>query len=773
MLKGRDALTLRALLAATTALAVAPAAMAQTGPSRPQAQPAAQGVGLEEVVVTARRRTEDAQTVPVSVTAFSGEQLQERGVTRVSDLTQIAPGLGSLATPFGNGALTLTMRGQRQGLPNLAYDAAIPVYLNEVVISRSQGLNAGLFDLESVQVLAGPQGTLFGRNSTGGALLITTKAPGPEFGGYVRGTLGDYSLRQFEAAVNVPITDWLQARVSGIFTKRKGYTSSPTAGFALDDEDTQSWRLSLRFQPAEAFRNDLVLNHFMEDDGGTAFKPVYLRPGAPGLIASDYAELAAINARGFHTTNSFSPRNGQSFHTFTASDIATLDVGDVTFKNILGYRRVKTHLYFDLDGLARFNGLSIEDLQDEQFSEEAQVLGSLFDKAFDYVAGVFYLREKGHEWQYTEVAGAGLSNTITDNEVDHKSFAVYAQGTYHVPWVEGLSLTAGGRWTKDRRQLDTRNRFYSGQCRISSTEGTLTSINPCFRSVHATFKQPTWTVSADWKINPDTLLYVTARKGYQTGGFTNSANFPSQFAPFEPQTVVDVELGAKVDWTVGEMRGRTNLALFRGKYKDIQRLTSFQIPNPIDPIRLPPFTQNRIQNAASSVVKGWELQQQFRPVDSLLFTFNWAHLSARYKNYIILVPTRQDLSNAPFAGAPKNSYAGMVRWSLPNFSDMVEVAVQVDGSYQTKTVVSDSNSFDPVTQTVIPTSVLPGFGSANARLEFNNISGRGINFALWVRNFTDEENYVGGLDQYLTANGRSVRLLGAPRTYGADLRVEF
>src|SRR5690606_38010311 len=203
--------------------------------------PATASTGVEEVVVTARRRTELVQDVPVAVSAYSGQQLEEAGVERVSDLARIAPGLGAQASPFGNGALTLSLRGQRQGLANIAYDPAVPVYFNEVIQARSQGLNAAMFDLESVQVLKGPQGTLFGRNSTGGALLITSRAPTDQFEGYFLGGVGDYNLRRGEGAVNLPLGAGFNARVAAAVTKRDGYMANPSTGYALDDEDTATW----------------------------------------------------------------------------------------------------------------------------------------------------------------------------------------------------------------------------------------------------------------------------------------------------------------------------------------------------------------------------------------------------------------------------------------------------------------------------------------------------------------------------------------------------
>ena len=750
------------IAAAAAALSAADHAAAQTqSPTDARASGASE---IGEVVVTARRRTEFVQDVPVAVLAFSGDQLRRSGVERVSDLTRVAPGLVAQASPFGNGALTLSLRGQRQGLPNIAYDPAIPVYVDEVIQARAQGLNAAMFDLDSVQVLKGPQGTLFGRNSSGGALLITTKAPSQKFEGYVQGELGNYDLRRAEGVVNLPLGEMFALRVGGVITKRKGYTKDNTSGFALDDEDTKAWRGSLMFRPSEAISNRFTVYGFRESDAGVAYKLVYVRPGS--AAQPDAAELAFYRTQPFHFTNANTPRDGTRIKTQGFSNISTLQVGDVTFKNILGQRRVKTRLLFDLDGASRLASQSIEDVSDGQWSDEFQVLGDVLDGALNYVTGVYWFREKGREHQRVELLGAGLNNTITDNEVANRSLAGYAQVTYKPPSLEALSLTGGIRYTRDKRALTSRNRFYSGVCRIVNADVNGVPLLPCIQSAKVTYKEPTYTLSADYKITPDVLAYVTRRSGYQAGGFTNSANRPAEFTPYLPQKVKDWELGLKADWHAGAMPVRTNLAVYRGKYDNIQRLTSFPAANPSGL----PFTQNRILNAATSVIQGLELDVQARPVESLMLAVSYAKTDAKYKSYLI---AGVDYSDAPFAGVPEDSVSWQIRWDTPFGGDFAKIAAQLDGAWQSWTVTSDATSYDPTTRKVVPFARLNQYHTINGRLDFDEIAGRQVRFSLWVRNLTDEEYYTAGSDSSIAAGGRSLRLLGAPRTWGGELTYEF
>jgi iron complex outermembrane receptor protein len=178
---------------------------------------------LDEVIVTARRRSERLQDVPIAVSAFTGQALAEANVTRVDEISRIAPGFVAQTSPYGNTALIMTLRSQRQLLPGLTYDQSVGIYFAEVTIARTQGANGSLYDLESLQVLKGPQGTLFGRNTTGGALIITPRAPGPVFGGYLTGTLGTHNTYRIEGAVDLPVNDKLQIRLAAQHREHEGY----------------------------------------------------------------------------------------------------------------------------------------------------------------------------------------------------------------------------------------------------------------------------------------------------------------------------------------------------------------------------------------------------------------------------------------------------------------------------------------------------------------------------------------------------------------------
>jgi iron complex outermembrane receptor protein len=745
------------------ALAVAGGALLPMGAHAQSSPPNRTGT-VEEVVVTARRRAENIQNVPASIEAFSGKTLQQYTIQTLSDLSQVAPGLTVQPSVFGKGPLTLSIRGQRQSLANISYDQPVSVYFDEVLQARSQGLDDAFFDLSSVQVLKGPQGTLFGRNTTGGALLISSQAPTKNFEGYLDGTFGNYNLAREEAAVNLPLGDALQVRLAGVVTRRDGYINDPAQGDHIDDANTNSWRASIRFSPTDKFRNDLVLNGFNEDDSAVAYKLTSVVPGSYGVIA--LPDLSYYGSHDFWTSNTTAPPDGSRIHTLAAANISTLDLGGLTLKNIFGYRQVRSDIYFDLDGSSAFVASSQDVTHEQQFSNETQVLGSALNKDLEYVAGVYWFKETGDEVQTTDILSpTSPNNLVTAFSVVSQTEAVYAQATYHFPMLTGLSFTAGGRYTWDQRTIDAYSHFSSGVCRLVTADTGGVPLSPCFREANASFASPTYNLSLDWKINEKNLVYFTQRRGYQAGGFTNSALAPSEFIPYRPETVMDYELGLKSRWSFGSATGQTDIALFRGDYTDIQRLETIYLPNPGGI----PSPINRILNAATSTVQGIDLDFRFRPVNSVELTVGYTYLNAKYNNFIV---AGANYTNSNFAGAPEHTFSGSARFHLPVPAEIGDAHVEVNGSYQSWTVTQDTTSFNPVTQANFPTSILPGYGTINARFDLADVGGKPIRLSAFVRNITNAKYYVGGNDGS-TGLGVVTLLLGAPRTFGVELNYSF
>ena len=722
----------------------------------------------DDIIVTARRREESLQDVPLSVQAFSAETLAERSVLQVSDLTRVVPGLTAQASPFGNAALTLAIRGQRQGLANIAYDPAVSVYADEVVQARSQGLNDSFFDLSNVQVLKGPQGTLFGRNTTGGALLVSSRAPTDSLEGYADITVGNYNLFRMEGAVNLPVASGVALRVAGVRSRRDGYMDNPTMGRAVDDQRTESWRVSLRIAPeGSSFENRLVLNGFHENDSGVAYKTVLVNT-ASATGRALVPDVQRYQSDPFHTTRAFVPKDGTRIKTFGMSNITSVGIGGVTLKNILGYRKVKSYIFFDLDGASPLVAQSEQNTREHQWSNETQLLGQSFDDRLDWVVGAYFFRESGTERQDVAILNAtSPNNTITDYSIVSSTAAAYGQGSFRVS--DSISLTGGLRYTSDKRDFETRSRFYSGVCRLVTADVGGVPKVPCIGEADVSFNKLTYTVSADWKFAPDSLIYLTHRFGYQGGGFTNSAQKPAEFAPYKPQTVSDWELGLKSVWNVDDLQGRTNIAIFRGNHDNIQRLLRLTINNPSGL----PFPQNRILNAASAKVQGIEFDTTLRMSDWLEVSAAYTYVDAGYDEFIVnnngvLV----DYTGARFSGTPKHSINGSVRVRIPTPDSIGTVRAQIDGAYQSSTAAEDTVNWDPVAQAPNPRTNVAAFGTINGRLEIQDLAGSPLRLAFFVRNLTDNKYYTAGIDSF-SSLGYVVRLTGAPRTFGVNASVKF
>lgn len=755
---------------ACTALAVAltftggSAHAQETPPARAEA-----GSDNGEIIVTARRREERLQNVPQAILAFSGETLARANVTSIADVARLAPGLVNQPAALGDKALTLTLRAQRQNLPNLTYDPSVVIYFAEVPTMRMLGGNAALYDLASLQVLKGPQGTLFGRNATGGALLITPQAPGEEFGGYVKAGIGNYSSRELEAAVNLPIATGLSLRISGRHQEHDGYERVIGKGYSVNDQNDEGLRAYLRYRSDGGFSNDLIVDYVRQGGSGTAYvigscNPTGRSNTRPFTMCAD---LARQRAAPFHSTTSDVDPKGTRIWSAAVSNITNAELGDITLKNIIGYRKTNSYFSFDIDGSSQNILQGSDKMRVRQITDEVQLIGQAFDRALVYQVGAFFFDEKGTELQQTFQFG---SNGYTDFDATNKSYSVYGQATYNLPWIEGVSVTAGLRQTWDQRQMVNRSRTITATqdvCRILTANVNGVSINPCQKTVDASFDSLTYNLSIDWKITGDLLAYIATRKGYRTGGFLNSARNPSEFEPYRPETITDYELGVKADYRFGGVIGRTNLALYSGTYKDIQR--TITVNGLIDPQTGATFARNSILNAGRARISGVEIEQMIRPFPLLELNVSYAYTKAKYLDF--LLPDGRDFTKAPFAAAPKHTLAGSVRLDAPVDEAVGRISAQLSGSYRSSTIMADLTSFNLATQTVFPTSVLKGFGTLDGRIEWEEVLGSSVDLSVFVRNLTDKEYFNAGQD--VSALGFASFIEGAPRTYGVQVRAEF
>lgn len=780
--------------AAIAALMVAASAPAQTAPQTPAAS--TEGIGLGDIIVTARRRSESIQTTPVAVVAVTPEALVQKNIQTTIDLQRIVPGV--IFTGAGTEANTiLTIRGQGKdnigpGLPSVIS------YFNEVPLPGF-GTSIPTYDIGTVQILKGPQGTLFGRNTTGGALLIYSKAPTDKFEGYAQVTVGDYFWRAVQGAVNIPIAEGIALRLAGNVERRNGYTQNlgPAGGY-FDVLHSNSFRASLKIKPTDNIENTLVYDYFYKNGPyigvlptGTVGARAPYNNGAAFAAVVGAANAALINSS-FNCNVSVDcdvdlmvDRQAQAGPRKVYSDVAardrtklqgisnttTIDIGDIKLKNIFGYRRTEVDQNGNTDGVPVAVINTALTRHDEQFTDEVQLAGSAFDKHLDFLFGGFYLKTRpiGSISLFTDflrpasipLASWRLS-TVSNTLYRDESKAVFGSLNYHFGGaLEGLSANAALRYTWDKPGVCAITRGGASVPLQSTAE--CRAITGAF-DLDAKFKKLTWTFGADYKVSRGIFTYAVARRGYRSGGINppRLAGLLADLQTYAPQVVDDVEIGLKTNWNAGGIAGRTNIALYRGVFKELQRQIS-GIPANLDGDNnsaTDPASTALIINGAKSRLQGVEVDGVISPTHGLEFNYGLSYINAKFLSFSN--PTILNgvaTSTGIFLNTPKWSYNLGARYELP---------FEVSGA--TFALSGDYYHVTSVRRGIVASA--PGYGLANARLEVNHVGVENLALTFFVDNLTNKA--------YLQANslsgpspGLTTFQYGAPRMYGLRARYAF
>lgn len=723
---------------ATAFVGIAEPAYAQDTSQGPEAS------AFDDIVVTARRREEQLQEVPIAVTALSSGDLREADITRIENLGQVVAGLTISTTNNRPSVPGFAIRGQRNDAAFITNDPSVGIYVAEAVQARVFGLAQSLFDLESVQVLKGPQGTLFGRNTTGGAILFQPQRPviGGGVEGYVYGRLGDYERADFQGALSLPVGDQAAVRLAFNRTQREGYIEEVALGQRLNGEDTISGRVVFLLEPTSTFSNTLYVDYFESDQTGPGTRLTEVRPTSSAQTTwNAQGELDRQNATfSWHQVESDIPiiSTGSNFGFTNVTEVEISP--SLSLKNIFNFCDIDMVEIQDLDGTV-LPLLHTDDRQQTvQFSNEIQLQGQA-GSWLDWILGAYHFREDGTRQTLTTALGGTPSPRAGESLSESNS--IFAQGDFGL--TDTVTLTLGWRYTWDTRD-------FSQQLR-SATTGACIFCD----SRSADFSASTYTVNLSWQASPDHLLYAATRTGFRAGGFNSSGNNAAALEPFEPEYVTDFELGFKGDWYFGEQsRLRSNIAIYHTEYEDIQRAIIGQVMGV-------PVTS--IFNAAEATIDGAEVELTFIPMDGveLIATSTWT--DAQYENFVEQTAGGPvDRSMNEFAYVPEWTYRLGARWRLPfAFGAGSETWVRADYIWQDDIYHTEFNE---------TRNFQEAYGLLSARLDFENIGGAGFDFGIWGRNLTDEEYYLSTGDSYNTL-GLVYRGLGEPRMVGVDIRKSF
>ena len=745
--------------------------------------------GIEEVTVTAQRRSESLSETPISVTALTSHALEKQQILTESDLQIAVPGL-TVKSSRSSTELNFSLRGQTIDGFTDSFPGVVP-YLNEIPLSHL-GTSA-FYDLQSIQVLKGPQGTLFGRNATGGAVLYTTARPEPELGGYISAGLGNYDQRRVEGVLNVPLSgENAIIRVAGFYKEREGFQTNLLDGSHPGSNEQAAIRMSLHTRLTDNVTNDLVVD-YLDYDGlgvqaiitisndqpiipGVVNAPFLYSPGIDFIFGAGFWDNYVATHPGttragwgdyLSTQRELGPyrvhtnlRTEQDGNNVIVSNITSWDVWEnAQIRNIFGYTRYESNSQFDVDGTPYSFFHVTHNHQDlEQFSEELQLQGTAFDNAFEYVTGAYYSHKS---FRVDTFRGALLDLFPIDpsytnhNEATDETIGIYAQGTYDVSeltQLKGLSVTAGLRYSEAKNRLD----YLQGSIGLGGLPDAGTSL-PTLSA-----EKISYTFGIEYQAIDSLMLYAKTRKSFRSGGYSSFAPHAPGLAgeggaAFLPETVNDVELGLKFNGLVGDMPARLNVATYVAWVDDAQRAVYANVAGGFNAV---------VANVPRSKITGVEL-------DGQIYVTDWLTLGG-ILNY----------TDAEFGSKPVNipgSIAGPVRfgpypdtpeWSGSVFAEVrVPVSDRLTASFYGNYYYQSMTFTGSVVSTLTPGGFLPSYELANFRIAIEDESA-GWSLSANLKNAFDETYYTGGI---ATNNivGFNSQNPGDRRRVTVDMRYDF
>lgn len=756
------------------------AAFAQQAAQAAQEDSADQQSGFEDIVVTARRREENLQDVPIAVTAFTDEALKAKGITDRTSLADNTPSLFTINGGYPREFAFFALRGQG---PAFGSTPGVVNYFAEVPNSVNiDGRVGSYYDLANVQVLAGPQGTLFGKNATGGNILFEPMKPQDRFEGYVRVELGNYNDRRIEGALNTPIVPGkVLLRIAGEVGRRDGYTKDVGPFFAGKDYDNlsyESFRLGLTLRPFDGVENYTMVRYYSShtNGGGTvlgAFNPAAGLDAGPPFgflpVLAFYPGMATAVA----DQNTRGPRKvSYDLDQFSETPYwqvinqTTVDLSDnLKLRNIISYSKLKTKYGYDYDGTANpisgqtsrinpsnpglFSGSVAPTVAPTFFTEELQLQGNALDGALDFSVGGFIDRQR---WdgpagiaEYTFFPFGTLLPTASAIFVQkNSSEAIFGQATLALgqiaPALDGLSVTGGLRYTWEH----------------SFTSQTIFAPPAVEGSVDN--KYPSYTATLDYDVTDGVHAYITARDAYKSGGVNGPVPVGSEYRIFPPERLSDIEIGLKSQFSLGNVDVRMNVAAYRGIYSNIQRTTVESVATPGGPVLL-----NVTRSAAKGKIEGVELNTTIVPVRGFSVNGSYSYINARYTE-VTDASAGAILNGAPFPYTPKHKFSigASYEAELGSLGDLV-----LSGNYVRQSRVSTAQTNSSFY------NYLPAYGLLNGTIGLQNVGGRPIDITLFGTNLTNKAKPVGVLDQYAGSTGTVGLTYNEPRMYGIRIGYRF
>ncbi len=817
-----------------TFLAAMAVGFSLAAPAFAQTTASAADANLSEIIVTARRIDERLQDVPISIQVFNQRQLQQQNVVNSQDLAAFTPSL-SANTNFGSENSSFAIRGFVQ---DIGTAPSVGTYFGDVVAPRgaSNGLPTGdgagpgnFFDLQNVQVLKGPQGTLFGRNTTGGAVLLVPQKPTGDLDGYIEGSVGDFDLRGVQAVLNLPINDKLRVRLGVDHQSRDGYAIN-TSGIGprdFDDVNYTAVRASIVADLTPDLENYTIGSFSYSNTHGSVQKLFTAAPSGLGNFAVAQLAAQAANHDGFYDlrqdlTDPYSKlKQWQIINTTTWNATDTL-----TVKNIASYAQIEDTLQSALFGtnfssppipplgLPSFNfgfasivpAPGLPTAHESTITEELRLEGRTADERLTWQTGIYMevsrpLGSAGSQspvaisctnssalqctdiLQYLGVLAGGPAKpagavNLTSGQTSYRDAAGYAQSTYKL--TDQFKLTGGLRYTTDEETNDNLQRTYVftspapfalPTVPVAVCTNILTVANGCRSHYSESSHAPTWLIDLDYTPTPDMLAYAKYARGYRSGVIAPNVTFPYNYV--QPEKVDAYEIGMKSDFA-GAVRGTFNVAGFYNNFTNQQLELGFDAApgSPASPTSAP-------VNAGKSRIYGVEVNTTITPFESFQLEGDYTYLNTRIQQIkkfptpvgSLYVVDGQQVVGDPLALSPKNKYRLTGTYTLPLGDNIGKVSVGASFIH-TDSMVSNYGDRDSGFVAIKGAGILPATDLVNLSLDWNSIVGKPVDLMLFATNVTNKEYYtfISGIG---VSTGFETGQLGLPRMYGARVRVRF
>lgn len=769
-------------------------------------------IALEEVIVTAQKKAESLQDTPISLTAFGAEQLEKNGIGGLSDIASSVPSMTIEPFPISNATLRIFIRGIGLIDAQITQDPPVGIYLDGAYIARSTGLTMDVADLARIEVLRGPQGTLYGRNSTGGTINLVSRRPDLEaFALEQQFTVGDRELFKSKTTVNAPLTDTAAVKLAYLTSQMDGHIENTGPGEDFGDRDISGYRVDLRWDITDRLRLDYSYDDADMDTVNYAYQAM-TRPtvnSAPSTPAEGINAQLATNSQQFYdysgerATSMATSQPLKASYTEISGHMLKLayDINeDLSVSYLYAQRELEDGGYSDLvasgsdsyridngdyrskDGSLFVPG-TLRVLSQEQSSHELQFNGLFMDSRIEYVGGLYYFEESATEdnaplhHQFSGPIsiidnGTTTSTTTLTNfnsqfyEIENDAWAMYGRATYTPDFLDQrLHLTFGARHSEDSRMASqeraTENRVET--VTTLNANGQVVNITPPSAPLGASswsaentreYADDSFEFIAEWELNDDSNVYAKYTEAYKSGGFNTRDPDAARFAAgFAEEKVNSVELGLKSELL--DRRLRLNADVFFSNYTDIQ--LNFLIDGTI--------ADTQVVNAGEAEMSGFEMDLTFLASRQLLLMLNYAYLDAEITKATDPDSGEDITDEFVFSSAPQHSYTAALDYTVLE-RNWGRVGVNLSYNYMDDRAGS--------TRTESAKNVfMDDYKLINGRVGVYDIplAGGQLTAALWGKNLADEDYVVSAVDNLPHAD-RAV-IWGEPRSYGLDVIYRY